>query len=130
MLKKVSTLPSKPFFLSITAPVLEDQEPREGADLRIKVLCESSLRMPGELNLTRTPTADKAATSPSLELSQSFNAASWDLNGATGRFEVHLTLDPDRFSASQTVIRYKAKSRYENEVRPFFQRADKAELTC
>jgi len=50
-----------------------------------------------------------------MELSQSFNSASWDLDAA-GRFEVHLTLDPERFSESVTDIRYMAKSRYENEV--------------
>lgn len=62
-------------------------------------------------------TADKAATSPSAELSAAVQRASWDLD-ASGVFEVHLDLDPKRFTESETEIRWMAKSRYENDVRP------------
>lgn len=43
MLKKCSTLPSKPFFLSITTPTRDDEPISEGSDLRIKVLGPSLL---------------------------------------------------------------------------------------
>lgn len=137
-LKKVSTLARKPYFLSISEPTKEGEEFGDGTDLRIKVLSTSlfSLTNPLTFPLSSlslisqtdelTPllfrstfvctAADKAATSPSLELSNSFNrGASWDLD-SFGNFNVHLELDPERFTASQTEIRWVAKSRYENEV--------------
>ncbi|GAA6033479.1 hypothetical protein JCM8097_001418 [Rhodosporidiobolus ruineniae] len=118
-LKKVSTLPSKPFSLSISKPgrvILpstpssasedghggqksEEEEPRvelnEGTDLRVKVL------------------ADKAATSPSTELSAAFQQATWSVDD-DGVFNVNVRLDPGRFSEGQTSVRWAAKERWEN----------------
>ncbi|KAM0754098.1 hypothetical protein T439DRAFT_378186 [Meredithblackwellia eburnea MCA 4105] len=97
LLKKCSTLPSKPFSFSLTTPTSEIDPLSEGTDLRLKVL------------------ADKAATSPSSELSAAVQRASWDLD-ASGVFAVHLDLDPRRFTESETEIRWMAKSRYENDT--------------
>ncbi|GAA5974603.1 hypothetical protein JCM11641_007020 [Rhodosporidiobolus odoratus] len=108
-LRKVSTVPSKPFSLSISNPARIDASPsespdgmpeirlREGSDLRVKVL------------------ADKAATSPSQELSAALQQATWILD-AEGVFHVHVKLDPARFAESQTSIRFAAKERWENEA--------------
>ncbi|BGP20692.1 hypothetical protein JCM10213v2_008855 [Rhodosporidiobolus nylandii] len=100
-LVKCSTLPSKPFSLSISTPGTVDEDGeirlREGSDLRVKVL------------------ADKAATSPSNELSRSFQQATWDVDDE-GIFHVNVQLDPGRFSASQTSSRWTAKERWENDT--------------
>ncbi|GAA6011090.1 hypothetical protein JCM10207_005492 [Rhodosporidiobolus poonsookiae] len=106
-LQKCSTLPSKPFTLSITMPgKVElpgkdgDGEPRvmlkEGSDMRVKVL------------------ADKAATSPSNELSAAMQQATWDVD-SDDVFHVNVKLDPARFSESQTSIRWAAKERWEKK---------------
>ncbi|GAA5869246.1 hypothetical protein JCM8547_005176 [Rhodosporidiobolus lusitaniae] len=106
-LKKVSTLWSRPFSLSVSTPgtVGPPQEGstepsvqmKEGTDLRVKVL------------------ADKAATSPSVELSAAFSQALWAVD-ADGVFHVDIKLDPARFAPTQTEIRWVSKDRYENET--------------
>ncbi|BGP52144.1 hypothetical protein JCM10450v2_008115 [Rhodotorula kratochvilovae] len=103
-LKKCSTLPSKPFSLSIAAPHVHDEEGEgeagemhEGTDLRVKVL------------------ADKAATSPSEELSTAMQLATWCLD-SEGVFAVDAVLNPQRFSPNQTRVTWRAKERWENEV--------------
>ncbi|GAA5884192.1 hypothetical protein JCM6882_002174 [Rhodosporidiobolus microsporus] len=110
-LKKCSTLPSKPFSLSISTPGTleplvsagegESEEPRvrlvEGTDMRVKVL------------------ADKSATSTSIELSAAMQDATWWVDD-DGVFSVHARLDPARFSESQTSIRWAAKDRWEDDT--------------
>lgn len=59
--------------------------------------------------------ADKAATSPSSELSAAIQRASWDLD-VSGQLEVHVELDPARFTASETEIKWRTRTRYENDV--------------
>ncbi|GAA5902161.1 uncharacterized protein JCM6883_001315 [Sporobolomyces salmoneus] len=95
VLKKCSTLPAKPFALSIVSPsgTLENGGQQDGTDLRIKIL------------------ADKAATSPSLDLSAAMQSATWEVDDQ-GIFRVKIELKEERFG--ETEILWTARERYEN----------------
>ncbi|GAA6059670.1 hypothetical protein JCM10212_000057 [Sporobolomyces blumeae] len=97
VLKKCSTLPSKPFALSIVS--LDSAtacNPQEGRDLQVKIL------------------ADKAATSPSLDLSAAMQSATWDLD-TRGLFHVSVELNEERFGKGETEIKWVSRERWENE---------------
>jgi hypothetical protein len=130
-LKKCSTLPSKPFFLAVATPTPADNDEgrcvggeevrKTDLDLRLKILGSYSSPC-GKIRLLtlKCPTlyetsADKAATSPSQELSSAVQNASWDLDAAN-QFEVHLDLDPARFSSCETSIKWVCKEKWEDDV--------------
>lgn len=58
-------------------------------------------------------TADKAATSPSLDLSAAMQSATWEVDDQ-GIFRVKIELKEERFG--ETEILWTARERYENSV--------------
>ncbi|GAA6006754.1 hypothetical protein JCM11491_003169 [Sporobolomyces phaffii] len=96
MLRKCSTLPSKPFALAIVSPTLASRRQTDGTDLRLKIL------------------ADKAATSPSLDLSAAMQSATWEVDDV-GEFRVKVDLKEERFGKGETEIRWNSRERWENE---------------
>ncbi|GAA5962282.1 hypothetical protein JCM3765_004733 [Sporobolomyces pararoseus] len=94
VLKKCSTLPSKPFSLSIVSPSSASNRQVDGTDLRLKIL------------------ADKAATSPSLDLSAAMQSATWEVDDL-GDFRVKIDLKDERFG--ETEIRWNSRERWENQ---------------
>ncbi|GAA5995383.1 hypothetical protein JCM5350_006247 [Sporobolomyces pararoseus] len=93
VLRKCSTLPSKPFSLSIISPTSASNRQVDGTDLRLKIL------------------ADKAATSPSLDLSAAMQSATWEVDDL-GDFRVKIDLKEERFG--ETEIRWNSRERWEN----------------
>ncbi|GAA5908104.1 hypothetical protein JCM5296_002228 [Sporobolomyces johnsonii] len=99
VLRKCSTLASKPFSLSLINPTSElnpQNQSTEGRDLRLKVH------------------ADKSATSPSLALSAAMQSATWEVD-AFGIFRVNIELKEERFGKTETDIRWASRERWENE---------------
>ncbi|GAA5883688.1 hypothetical protein JCM16303_004767 [Sporobolomyces ruberrimus] len=95
VLKKCSTLPSKPFALSIVRPLDSDSNTHnqaDGTDLRLKIL----------------------ATSPSLDLSAAMQSATWEVDDV-GDFRVKVDLKEERFGKGETEIRWNSRERYENQ---------------
>ncbi|GAA5972575.1 hypothetical protein JCM21900_006629, partial [Sporobolomyces salmonicolor] len=99
VLRKCSTLASKPFSLSLINPTSKSNpqnQATEGRDLRLKVH------------------ADKSATSPSLALSAAMQSATWEVD-AFGIFRVNIELKEERFGKTETEIRWASRERWENE---------------
>jgi len=59
--------------------------------------------------------ADKAATSPSLDLSAAMQSATWELDDF-GEFRVSVNLKEERFGKGETEIRWISRERWENSV--------------
>lgn len=71
-----------------------------------------------ELTLDTFDAADKAATSPSLDLSAAMQSATWEVDDL-GDFRVKIDLKEERFGKGETEIRWNSRERWENQVRNF-----------